>query len=206
MADLLGSVFYSNRKHREPKHNPLFDSLQLVFSHMLLFSNGHVASSREYYDIESVYNWRKPFSTLYSRQQPGANEDHHQGEEYEENLSDSGPQFQVDRHALLHIRNFWHRHLGDSTSRRRTGFDDEKTYAKMVMWLKRDRVPLPAAWTRALTEPLNFATRWVGHYSCIHPYPRRPSELEENQTCAAKWTGVDPLVRDSFILFLLTKH
>lgn len=111
------------------------------------------------------------------------------------------PEFklELDMHTLLHIRNFWHRHLIDSTK----GFSDAKsrwmgedTYSKMANKLLQMGIT-PKKWDKPLkSEPSPVASEWHGHYSCIHPWPKTVRDLEERQTCAEDWNSVDPLVSE----------
>jgi len=109
------------------------------------------------------------------------------------------PEFrlELDMHTLLHIRNFWHRHLIDSAK----GFDNDKTrwmgentYSSMTNKLLRMGIT-PRKWDKPLkSERSTVAPVWHGHYSCLHPWPKNVQDMEERQTCAEDWKSIDPLV------------
>ena len=60
----------------------------------------------------------------------------------------------------------------------------------------------PQKWHRGIQEPLLLETKWVGHYSCLHPWPKKLDKFEEKQCCAEDWHdhGIDPLVCDGYRL------
>jgi hypothetical protein len=47
-----------------------------------------------------------------------------------------------------------------------------------------------------LQESLVLSMDWVGHYSCLHKWPRKMEDFEDKQSCAEDWPdhGIDPLV------------
>jgi hypothetical protein len=135
----------------------------------------------------------------------------------------SGTKVHLDR--LLHIRNFWQRHLTNP---------DEDTYYKAFQKLAGGQ--RPKAWDRPLSEGGGLKSSWLGFYckrepnplmawhikmlfstdrfanindkkACIHPYPKALKYLETRQTCAdldGHWTETNPLVRFQSLHFLLS--
>ena len=102
----------------------------------------------------------------------------------------------LDTHTLLHIRNFWHRHLIEEP--RGFGSADiiENTYGKMAKDLMRAGL-LPKKWDKPLVNgDLDIATEWYGHYSTLAQWPKKRRELEEEQSLAGDWREVDPLVSE----------
>ncbi|EEP80802.1 predicted protein [Uncinocarpus reesii 1704] len=75
----------------------------------------------------------------------------------------------IDLEQLLHVRNFWKRHLTSSEE-----YSFRPSYKTAAQ---------PKAWDVAFGERLEFATSWTGYYSCIHPYTGIENLLER-QTCA----------------------
>ncbi|RAL05699.1 MFS myo-inositol transporter [Aspergillus ibericus CBS 121593] len=81
---------------------------------------------------------------------------------------------------ILHIRNFWIRHLLNPA---------EATFCASYSSLPFYHRPRP--WGEA--APLEASSPWLGYYSCIHPYPGLLKDLENRQTCAdldTHWTQV----------------
>ncbi|GKZ24563.1 hypothetical protein AbraCBS73388_011390 [Aspergillus brasiliensis] len=77
----------------------------------------------------------------------------------------------LDLEKLLHIRNFWLRHLlcpAEAT------FHASYTNLPPCYRLK--------SWSEL--APLDDELPWMGFASCVHPYPRLLKILEERQTCA----------------------
>lgn len=71
---------------------------------------------------------------------------------------------------------------------------EDRTYAEMALNLGSVRYT-PKPWDKPLKAPLVLDTRWVGHYSCLHPWPKTAEELEEFQSCAEDWNDhTNPLV------------
>jgi hypothetical protein len=94
----------------------------------------------------------------------------------------------LDLHSLLHIRNFWRRHFMAK---------EDATYFDMAEALM-TMGNAPQKWHQGLQEPLVLETKWVGHYGCLHPWPKKLDKFEEKQCCAEDWhdRGIDPLVCD----------
>lgn len=165
-----------------------------------------VNCARVNYDLAMVYNWNAPFSTLYRRL---PDEEPHpesvQRPQYNKfpNLKSakspakvSKDKYELNTHALLHIRNFWHRHLMDDGQGFGSNMMRENTYARMASDLMRCGIT-PQKWDRPLEEgSLQIATEWFGNYSCLHPWPKKRQDLEEMQSCAEDWSSVDPMVGD----------
>lgn len=117
---------------------------------------------------------------------------------------------EIDFVKLLHIRNFWLRHLLNT---------DEATYSDSYRMFPEPRRPrvggcfgrdgeLPTTWigyycqwlvhTRIPRLNANLAVVECDTYTaCIHPYPRSISILEAEQTCAGNGSHLlpDPMVR-----------
>ncbi|KAE8321864.1 hypothetical protein BDV39DRAFT_210312 [Aspergillus sergii] len=89
--------------------------------------------------------------------------------------------------TILHIRNFWVRHLLSP---------NEATYCTSYAKLPVDQ--RPKVWS-TIKETVELGTNWVGYWSCVHPYPETVTELENRQSCAdlnTHWIqgDTDPLV------------
>ena len=163
-----------------------------------------VKSSRTNYDLAVVYNWEKTLDTLY-RKLPGKAvfPDSAQPQTPKQTRSSKGKMVPpkvtgfthgLDTHALLHIRNFWHRHLIEEP--RGFGSRDivENTYTKMAKDLMQAGI-VPKEWDKPLkNNDLQISTEWYGHYSTLASWPRKKQELEEVQSLAEDWHEVDPLV------------
>lgn len=199
MVHVLSTRLFA-RDHKHPygrnPYNKLFDTLQVVFSYLVLNRNAmafRVGSDKTDYDLAKVYNWDRPFALLYER------------------LPDKGPttppppppsslfpnlrrntppkmRFKLDMNTLLHLRNFWHRHLTEARA-----MGGEETFVNTAAELAEVDI-VPRAWTRPLQEPSKLQTKWYGHYSCIYPWPRFRRQLEDKESEAEVWDTVDPLV------------
>ncbi|KIV77781.1 hypothetical protein PV11_09561 [Exophiala sideris] len=188
MATFLSCPFYPTKpRSRYGDIHHLFTALQLVLSHLLLSPASDMAykvpTSRQNYNVDMVYNWGFEFETLYRKFQG---------------------QFVLDTYELLHIRNFWHRHLIDYPPGeakedfiKRSSNTFEHTYAKMAreLWA----VGITAKpWDKFLEDglPKEIPLVWYGHYSCARPWPKKSIDLAEMQSVAEDWTSVDPLKLD----------
>ncbi|PGH02145.1 hypothetical protein GX51_04849 [Blastomyces parvus] len=92
----------------------------------------------------------------------------------------------IDLYQLLHIRNFWKRHLTNP---------DEDTFYKSYHNIP--EIMRPRAWEEGLGNKGSLGTRWLGYYSCIHPLPISSTDLQERQTCAdlmSHWDSTCALV------------
>ena len=207
MQKFLSAPFFAwkdiNKPYGEP--NELFDGLQIVLSHLVLDPYSPFAlavpTSRGDYNIAKAYLWDQPFETIYR---------HAPEPEPVTRASDSPapstvlfpklksrspepePQMYLDLYSLLHVRNFWRRHF--MAKEDATYFDMAEALIKMGN--------APQKWHRGLQEPLVLETKWVGHYSCLHPWPKKLDKFEEKQCCAEDWHdhGIDPLVCDGYRL------
>ena len=157
-----------------------------------------ISNGRDRYDIEKVYNWNQEFTTLFT---PSPSSGKAQGKKYPEDYSVDGGTYALDLHSLLHIRNFWHRHLlGDCHVLLETAGFGENTYSTMTNGLA-ELGHSPKPWNLSLRDwstDLDEATtgKWYGHYSCIHrPWPRTRKDLNDRQSCAEDWDKVEPLVK-----------
>jgi hypothetical protein len=199
MKKFLSAPFFAwkdrNKPYGEP--NELFDGLQIVLSHLVLDPYSPFAltvpTSRGDYEIAKVYLWDQPFETIYRRapeREPGT---HHSPipspilfPKLKSRSPEPEPPMYLDLHSLLHIRNFWRRHFMAK---------EDATYFDMAEALIKTE-NAPQKWHRGLQEPLVLETKWVGHYSCLHPWPKKIDKFEETQCCAEDWHdhGIDPLV------------
>jgi hypothetical protein len=199
MKTFLSSSFFNwkdeKRTYGEP--NELFDALQVVLSHLVLNPLSpfalQIPTSRGDYDIAKVYLWNRPLETIYSHapepEQP-IRESHIPSVVLFPKLKSRSPEqereMHLDLHSLLHIRNFWRRHFVAK---------EDATYYNMAETLTMMRRG-PQKWDCALQEPLMLKRNWVGHYSCLHKWPKKMEDFEDKQSCAEDWPdhGIDPLV------------
>jgi hypothetical protein len=214
MQGILNCFFHPvDGNSREPYGEPhaLFDALQVTLSHLLLSPKSQYAhaiqSSRNNYDIVIVYNWGIDYAwgtevELLYRTFP-VSVDSRRLSSRPRRTPRMIPQKQIaacrwelDVNALLHIRNFWHRHLIEAAA---GGFGSndivEDTYVRMANKMASLGLT-PKNWDRELRkDDLNFSGIWHGHYSTLAQWPKRKSDLEELQSLAEDWKHVDPLVR-----------
>ena len=203
MAKFLSSPFFDwkNDKSTCGEPNELFDALQVVLSHLVLNPRSpfalEIPTSRGDYDIAKVYLWNTSFETIYR----GAPESHRPARvsptpsvvlfpKLGSNSPEPEPEMQLDMHSLLHIRNFWRRHFTE----------EDATYYNMAETLTTIGRG-PQKWDHALQEPLMLNTKWVGHYSCLHKWPKKIEDFEDKQSCAEDWPdhGIDPLVCEKLL-------
>ena len=203
----LSCFFFPCRGQRYGQPHSLFDALQLVFSYLLLSPKSKIAhmvkSSRANYDMAMVYAWHKPFMTLYreyidqtssAQVTPPEPAKRHSMKRKSKLKKTVQPKFELDTHSLLHIRNFWHRHLIEKP--RGFAFADiaENTYGRMAQELACAGLA-PKEFEKPLeNDDLQIATEWYGHYSTLAQWPKKKQELEEVQSLAADWNRVDPMV------------
>ena len=202
-----------------------------------------IRSDRDRYLLAQVYCWNQPLVTLWRKKKTDHDGDTLMTEPVQDlaremqtadqtlrpfsrfpNLRRPQPRIEVievdrvayelDMHTLLHIRNFWQRHLISETMR-----DDdaasEHTYTAMMDFIvtaqsirgkNADKLRmLPSQWDEQLQDCSissgnQLRPQWLGHYTCVHPWPKNEAGLKEAQTCAEKWTEADPLV--SYLLYL----
>ncbi|KAJ5281381.1 hypothetical protein N7478_006753 [Penicillium angulare] len=84
---------------------------------------------------------------------------------------------------LLDFRNFWQRHLLNST---------EGTFYESFSRLSKDLKP--KARKTDGSHPMDLSKSWIGYYSCIHPTPSDIAELARRQSCAdldSHWDQVE---------------
>ncbi|KIX93981.1 uncharacterized protein Z520_10318 [Fonsecaea multimorphosa CBS 102226] len=207
----LSCPFFPSPYERYGQRFPAFDALSVCLSHLLLSPASRLAytvkSSRTNYDLAIVYNWDTPLSLLY-RKLERQNEKVTQvmskvrikryGGRLHRRSHTGNPTYELDTYTLLHIRNFWHRHLIQTVKGFGSTDITENTYAKMAKELMRYGIT-PTQWDRPLTEGslLEIPTEWYGHYSTLGSnWPRKRQELEEVQSLAEDWQEVDPLKLD----------
>ncbi|RMZ88931.1 hypothetical protein DV736_g3850, partial [Chaetothyriales sp. CBS 134916] len=213
----LSSPFYGYGSANFGHENALFEALQLTLSYLVLSPKSRVArtvqTSRDHYDIARVYNYNSPLTTLFARL-PEPTHDHFLRPPTDflsnmfPNLRYSGPssnqrpggiKYTVDLNTLLHIRNFWHRHLIDTQNTNNLNTESgERTYSSMAKALMRLGYT-PKEWTASLQDPLGNLEAiksgvWHGHYTCLQPWPKSARDLEE--TAAEYWEDVAPLKLD----------
>jgi hypothetical protein len=196
MVHFLSTPLYSrdeNLVYGRP--HKLFDTLQVVFSYLVLNRSAmafQVGRDKSDYDLEKVYNYDQSHALLYTRRLESEREPSPPQHPLFPNLRRESPppeiMFKLDMHTLLHIRNFWHRHLTESKA-----MGGEETYSAMAANLAKAGVT-PKAWTKPIQEPSKLATRWFGHYSCLYPWPKTSKALREKETEAEVWDAADPLV------------
>jgi hypothetical protein len=157
MREFLSTALFNNchPSNQKPFGDPhrVFDALQLTFSY-LLFSPAYKMAKfttfyRDDYDIARVYNWNAPFGTLYTRlpDEPAA-----KPSKFFPNLPvpKAVRKYRLDTHTLLHIRNFWHRHLiADMMAQPLRGDIEENTYHHAVQRLA-NLGHIPRSWSRSL--------------------------------------------------------
>lgn len=196
----MGCALYENERTKYGRPHMLFDTLQVTVSHLVLSQRSPVLlslpSSRDNYDLARVYNYNKPLVMLLERLKDEP-EDSRALRKSKRSAKLDSPhpepgktRYKVDMHALLNIRNFWQRHFADDVQ----GIG-ENTYASMA----RSLVALgktPQKWDRPLQEQVPLHTKWYGHYSCLHPWPKSRQDLEERQSCAEDWKHIDPVILD----------
>lgn len=194
----MGCALYGNEKSKYGRPHLLFDTLQIILSHLVLSQRSPVLlsiqSSRDNYDLARVYNYNKPLVMLLERLycEPEKSQTQFKSTRSRKLRSSTPepakPRYKLDVHTLLHIRNFWQRHSADDVQ----GIG-ENTYASMA----RSLVALgktPQKWDHPLQEQIPLFTKWYGHYSCLHPWPRSRQDLEERQSCAEDWKHIDPMM------------
>ncbi|KAG5304005.1 hypothetical protein I7I50_10951 [Histoplasma capsulatum G186AR] len=95
----------------------------------------------------------------------------------------------IDLYQVLHIRNFWKRHLTNP---------DEDTFYRTYHNLP--EILRPKTWEEGLGNRESLGICWLGYYSCIHPLPTTFEDLQERQTCAdlaSHWDSTCALVISS---------
>jgi hypothetical protein len=206
MLMLLSSPFFNYGSEKFGTPNRRFDTLQLTFSYLLLSPLSpyakHIENSKDRYDIKRVYNWGENFSTLYKVATAEQLESLEKGRKGRRQGPSFGDRiYDLDMYSLLHIRNFWHHNLLDSTSRAQEddfGLEGEALYRSMMKGVTKFGHS-PSGWTASLRdlptaeEPAR-RIKWYGTYCCIHPWPKKDKMLEERQSCADKWSKVDAMV------------
>lgn len=191
----LSSALYGNRTARYGSSNKLHDSLQVLLSHLVLSPRSSLAkkitTARDNYDLTRVYLFNQPQCMLVSRQDSLTTQVVHRRSDSQRSLFRTPPaQYKIDMHTVLHIRNFWHRHMIDDTQA-----TSENTYVSMMTEL--DKIgKTPQAWNAPLQRSTPLATRWYGHYSSLSPWPKSRKDLEERQSNAEDWETVDPRMLD----------
>jgi len=193
----MGCALYENEKTKYGRPHMLFDTLQITLSHLVLSQRSAVllnlSPSRENYDLARVYSYNRPLVMLLERLSEEREESFKSKKFPNLKLSTSPParsQYKLDMHSLLHVRNFWQRHFAEDVQ----GIG-ENTYASMVRSLT-TLGKTPQKWDRALQDCIPANTKWYGHYSCLHPWPKSRQDLEERQSCAEDWKHIDPMTLD----------
>ena len=196
MVHFLSTPLFGRDK-TQPYGRPdrLFDALQIVFSYIVLSRSAmafQVGRDKSDYDLAMVYNYDQHFALLYARLTDSEEEMKPAPFPQISNLCKQSPtpktKFKLDMHALLHIRNFWHRHLTENKA-----MGGEETYAALAAGLAKFGIT-PKAWTQPLQVPNKLETHWYGNYSCVYPWPKTSKLLREKESEAEVWDTVDPLV------------
>ncbi|OJJ49623.1 hypothetical protein ASPZODRAFT_163714 [Penicilliopsis zonata CBS 506.65] len=127
----------------------LFCINQLLLTSLALHPKMSIGCLRTDYDLDIIYSF------------------HGQRAEFIQNGK-------VNLQILMHIRNFWHRHVLNH---------DENTFFYLFINLKEDR--LPGLLKSLELKDLPLSPYWLGFTSCLHPLPDGLEEdEEERQTCA----------------------
>ncbi|GIK03759.1 hypothetical protein Aspvir_007833 [Aspergillus viridinutans] len=148
---------YGDKKADAPSE--LFCAVQLCLTHLVLDPSMAFYCLRNDYDIGVVYSFQVDIS------EPLVSVD------------------KLDLEKILHIRNFWLRHLLNP--------NEATFYSSYTSLCQRPKATRPLADSKSCVS-----THWLGYYSCIHPYPDSLSRLEHRQTCAdleTHWPQVDPM-------------
>ena len=198
-----------------------------------------IRSDRDRYILAQVYCWNQPLVTLWRKRKTDCDGDTLMTDEAQNladeatqvvdqtnrpfarfpNLKRPQPRvevikvdrtaYELDMHSLLHIRNFWQRHLirdsvHEDNAREHTYTDMMQSIvqAQSICGKSRDMDKirmLPSQWDEQLEDRSIYSghgikSQWLGHYTCVHPWPKNEAGLKEAQTCAEKWTEADPLV------------
>ena len=195
----MGCALFGNQRTTKGKSNNLFDTIHVTLSHLVLNKRSSIqlnlSTSRDSYDLGRVYLYNKPLELLLAKlpeEQPA--KALFRSSRFP-NLTTARPelpkpQYLLDMHSVLHIRNFFQRHFSDDQE-----CTSENTYASMMRSLVASGA-MPSRWSESLYEPIAFNTHWVGHYSCLHPWPKDRQDLEERQSCAEDWDHIDPMRLD----------
>lgn len=189
-------ALFANHKAKYGKANILFDTIQVVLSHLVLNPQSAVSlrlsTSRGDYDLARVYNFNRPFQPIMEQIQEDVRPKLACKSKIFPNLKSStpepsAPRYRLCMHTILHIRNFWRRHFAEEVN----GIG-ENTYSSMARNMVANGM-FPRGWTRPLAESTPLLLNWVGHYSCLHPWPKNRGDLEERQSCAEDWGHIDPM-------------
>ena len=185
----------SSKKGSRP--NRRFDTLQVSLSHLVLSRRSQIQRqllpSRYNYDIGQVYNFNKPFALVATRLPDTSSKDaeRQKKKRMSTSIDPHAPAFAtryyVDVHSVLHIRNFWQRHLNDDSND-----PGSKTYSEMAENIAIKGLT-PQQWNQPLYMRSEFSLNWLGHYICVHPWPKTRQELDERQTGAEAWDNLRPM-------------
>lgn len=216
MSKFLSAPFFNYGSEKYGTVDPLFDTLQLTLSHLVLSPSSSFAATidnnRDRYDIKRIYNWTQKFSPLYRLVPAPVVLPLERGRKNRGRSPKFEELYNLDMHTFLHIRNFWHHHLLRNKSTVLEQLDYGEYLYRAMMKRVAQSGHSPLAWSAALqdrpiaSESLGRYT-WYGTYCCIHPWPKKEKDLEERQSCAEKWEKVDPMVSrldGGLLLFLFT--
>lgn len=174
----------------------LFDTLQVTFAYLVLNRSAmafQVGRDKLDYDLEKVYNYDQSHALLYTRLPELEREPMRPPNPLFPNLQREAPspkiKFDLNMNTLLHIRNFWHRHLTESKT-----MGGEETYSAMAASLMKLGIT-PKGWSKPLHESSKLATRWYGHYSCVYPVrtPKRTYPSFHSATSMSRILAVSRL-------------
>jgi hypothetical protein len=196
---LLSSHLPGHKNHRYGEPSRFFDTIQLTLSHLLLSPQSAfahtVSTSRSNYNLYRVYNYQAHSVTLFRRKRqeelsaPSTVRSDLFPNLRMSTLEPPKIEYWLDTRTLLHIRNFWHRHLIDDSEP-----SGEHTYAAMARGLA-TLGRTPSEWKQPLQSDVSICAKWYGHYSALYPWPTSKKQLEERQSVAEDWYNVDPMVR-----------
>ncbi|EQL31904.1 hypothetical protein BDFG_05804 [Blastomyces dermatitidis ATCC 26199] len=142
-------------------------AIQLAATYLVLDINHSFRSLRTDYDLNIVYRCDSSTPDIPI-------------------INASNDEENIDLYQLLHIRNFWKRHLRNR---------DENTFHKS--YHNMPKIMRPKAWEEGLGNKGSLGTCWLGYYSCIHPLPISSTDLQERQTCAdlmSHWESTSALL------------
>ena len=154
------------------QHVKLFEALRLSLSYLFLNPRNEFlcrAVKQTNYDIGRVYLYESKFEIIVQ----------------------VGTSFQnliIKMDDLIHILNFWNYQLSSGNA---------TAYGHMAIALAAQG-RIAKSWSKPLQtfQLKDISAKWIGHYTCLHPYPKNKSDMAERQTCAEDWSSANPLVLD----------
>jgi hypothetical protein len=236
MTKFLSAPFLSYGTEDYGKPSARFDALALALAYLLFPPSKYaeiISTARTNYQLSHVYMWDLPFRSLYAKLPNPKSVELSKiaevvrahgsikrifpnlGVQYlKAKLRSSTPEhshqrrYNLDLHSLVHIRNFWQRHLNPGRfSKYIFDEDQEHTFHETVQELLRAGYTMPRIpWEEPLLSYSGRAetglpaalkkleTKFIGFYSPIYPWPKTERKLNELPSSAVDWGTVDPLV------------